>query len=540
MPIVRVCLLAFGVVLLGCPSAPGQPEPDPDPTPAPGLSSVPMPACASPGAPGWDDITDDVGVDFVSVLPDWEQVGWVILADFDGDHFPDLVHLQRFEEGAFLYWNRGDGTFQPGAVPEYIWDEEMFGGSAADYDGDGDLDVLLVGPDTVRLWRNDGGRAFTDVTAGSGLDMGPNWGGGATWGDYDGDGDLDLYISVMHALEEDDDDDDAADDDDDGAGAAGGPNQLWRNDDGVFTSVGGPTTVGLGLTHHSAFADFDDDGDLDLLVLNEHHQQEASELWENLGDGEWADRGVEAFGVLHAPMGALIADVDNDGHVDLWTTDISDMPFFRGGPNFEFVEVTATWLEPTDHAFGDTSWSLMPVDPDGDGRLDVFVSYGRDPDTQGGDPSVQPDRFYVRAEAPGEPPFFVHAPDMLPASLPVEDARGVGHSDIDGDGVPDLVVRNIVGPAQVLRGRCTEAHRLVVRLRDSTARNSRGLGALVRVDDDPGLVVTAGTGSYSSNEPELYFGVGDRTAVTLTVRWLDGEEQHFEGVCTSCVVEIRR
>ena len=254
------------------------------------------------------------------------------------------------------------------------------GVAVADYDGDGDQDIYLVvraaydASDTrtwSRLFANRGDGTFVDRTresgaagtAGVGL---PNTAGngaklGAAWGDYDGDGDPDLYLT--HA----------------------GPNQLLRNDGGVFTDVtaeagvaGGPTQ----LSTSALWADLDGDDDLDLYVgVWEDYPEGGAErdlrnpYFENLGDGTFRERSSAAgLGDTGKTYAALPFDVDGDGDIDLYdANDFGVNRLYRNAGDGTFSEATAAfgledggrgwaWLSATSTATG-ARISTSPTGP---------------------------------------------------------------------------------------------------------------------------------------------------------------------------------
>ncbi len=230
-------------------------------------------------------------------------------------------------------------------------------------------------------------------------------------------------------------------------------------------------------------------------------------------------------------------DLDGDGFTDLWISDIGRTRAFRGTADWGFIDVGLVWIDPAEHGPSDVSWSLIPVDVDADGTSEVFVTYGGllEPETNGL-PAVpdQPDRLYR-----WQGDRFVSDPSALPM-LPARNARGAARGDLDGDGWPDLVVRNIDGPLTVLMGRCTDAGRVVVRLDDRTTSNRFGVGARVTVDGSTRTVQAGGLGTYSGSGPELYFGVGASDAVDVSVVWPDGSEDLFPGACAGCRLTIGR
>jgi hypothetical protein len=175
--------------------------------------------------------------------------------DYDGDGFLDLFICR----GPLQWHNNGDGTFTnvsdtPAAIPPEAVrgriDESV---ASADYDNDGDLDIFIVnasqgtGTGQSRLYRNDGG-TFTDATLGDLADHSCDYSGCATWGDFDNDGFIDLFIANFDLATSD---------------------YLYHNNgDGSFTRVTeGPIVENYDGTWGAAWADYDNDGDLDLITV---------------------------------------------------------------------------------------------------------------------------------------------------------------------------------------------------------------------------------------------------------------------------------
>jgi hypothetical protein len=250
--------------------------------------------------------------------------GGIAAADYDNDGFYDLFIPDGVESK--LLRNRGDGTFED--VTEKAGLGGLDGVSAAvfaDYDNDGWKDLFVSR--TFRpnqLFHNNGDGTFTDVTARSGLgeDCCTTV---ASWGDYDNDGYLDLYVgryldprakipTTFYARN-------------------GEPNRLYHNNgDGTFTDVTERAGVGdTGLCLGSAWGDYDNDGYPDLFVVNDFGR---STLYHNNGDGTFDDVTVAAGALAYgAGMSASFADYDNDGLLDLYTADIrSEHTWFAGPP----------------------------------------------------------------------------------------------------------------------------------------------------------------------------------------------------------------
>jgi hypothetical protein len=226
-----------------------------------------------PAQPGYfADVTAAAGVTLASNLG--SLTGYFPFAprfaDLDADGWPELVLTSDFGTSR-LFWNDGDGTFTDGTVAAGVGgDENGMGSAIADWDGDGDLDWFITsifdpngvwGPTGNRLYRNEGNRVFSDVTDAAGVRDG-FWGWGAAFFDYDNDTDLDLVMTngIHFPFAPTPSQEQYYDD----------PMRLWRNDGPgpmpEISAAAGLTDTGSGkglLTF-----DYDRDGDLDLFVVN--------------------------------------------------------------------------------------------------------------------------------------------------------------------------------------------------------------------------------------------------------------------------------
>ena len=235
------------------------------------------------------DVAGEVGID-----DDRRTVG-AVWFDMDTDGDLDLfVANQNGDEDAF-YRNDGAhftdvapalGMNQPGRSEE----GGSVGAALADYDNDGDLDLFVAsyGPDV--LWQNQGGGSFVDVAPGTPL-AADHHSVSAAWGDYDLDGWLDLYVTVFVS------------------GSPEEPDELFRNVGGVFTDVTTEAMHERGGSHGVTWADFDQDGDLDLALANNDPEAGTHPLYGNLleasgparslqvvvldGEGRWTRTGAE-------------------------------------------------------------------------------------------------------------------------------------------------------------------------------------------------------------------------------------------------------
>src|SRR3990172_500798 len=205
---------------------------------------------ASGGTPGWPGESTRAGADAFGP--------GVAAADVDGDLDLDLfLRGAAAESGGSLY--RNDGGRFDAVLDSAIDGRNAIGAFFGDYDGDGDPDLYLSREGPNRLYRNDGRGRFVDVTTETGTGGGAYVSVGAAWADSDHDGDLDLYVANFTHT--------------DGPGAAPGvPNALFRNNgNGTFTDVA--PTAGIDCPDAAStvvvFFDVDDDRDQDLYVIND-------------------------------------------------------------------------------------------------------------------------------------------------------------------------------------------------------------------------------------------------------------------------------
>jgi hypothetical protein len=354
--------------------------------------------------------------------------GGTVADDLDGDGFVDVV-LSSVDYCSPLrfYRNRGDATFEDRSLEAGILGQ--LGGInvvQTDYDNDGRLDLFVMrgGWETAMrnsLLHNEGGGRFKDVTLAAGLQSGAHATHSATWGDYDNDGRLDVFVG--HELT---------------------PSQLFRNrGDGTFEDVSARAGVGAtAFTKGVAFGDYDKDGDADLYVSN---IRGANFLYRNNGDGTFTD--VAARLSVQKPSMSFptwFFDYDNDGWPDLFVASFvfsiegfarhylgmppqaDTLTLYRNRGDGTFADVTAQvgldWTVPAMGAnFGDL---------DNDGFLDVYLGTGT--------PSLA-----------ALIPNVVLKNDAGRRFVDVTEATGMGHlqkghgvafADVDGDGDQDVAL----------------------------------------------------------------------------------------------------
>jgi Tol biopolymer transport system component len=455
-------------------------------------------------------------------------VAW---GDFDNDGDPDLVVANAINQPQMLYRNDGpDGFFQIQQDPIVQSAGNTEGVFWADYDNDGDLDILLTNQfdQPLRLFRNDGpSHAEAEGSAGFSLvaagDLGDDRRGsanGACWGDYDNDGDLDVF--VVHR--------------------DGHNDELYHNEgDGTFRRVSEGVAVNSGGNGRTcACGDVDDDGDLDLYVGNfrDGDTKAANFFYLNRGDGSF-DAVTEGALVTdrQATYGSSFVDADEDGDLDLFLTNISRTDhnaLYLNNGRGQFTRradgplVTADSRPSKGHAWGDY---------DNDGDLDLFIANGTEAD-------VDLRNFLYLNDGHGR--FTAVTVGDLVSD--VDTSGGAAWADYDKDGDLDLFVANWGGSDEdnvLYRNQTYGRHWLVVRL-VGLRSNRMGLGARVRVraridgeDRWQTRWMLPTTGYASQNEPILHFGLGDAMRLeVLEVSWPSGIVDVVEAVEVDDTVEV--
>ena len=409
---------------------------------------------------------------FAPVQPELLSTGGAFtnaFADYDGDG--DLDLFVGFNGAPNRLYRNDAGTLIDVAADAGLADARATRAAAwGDFDGDGDPD-LLVGfapgrESLLRLYRNDHGR-FAEVARDVGLARDSGAVRQPVWIDFDGDGDLDLFLAFRDH-----------------------PNALFQNDAGRFTDVA--TAIGLADPRKSVGAvwfDYDEDGDLDVYVGN--MDGDANGMWRNDG-GAFVDV-ANAAGLMwggrtpgdanNGTVRPCVADVNNDGHLDLFMANYGKNGLFlnRGGGKFE--DVSAAWGIAVDARYDACAFA----DFDNDGRIDLYVN-----GTVTGATSYR-DYLYRN-----EGSRFV---DVTPKNIEALEAdHGVQWADFDGDGDEDLALTG---------SRPTGMHHL---LRNLLPDKEVHRSLRIAITDSAGRAVYAGA------EVRVY-AAGSRNL--LGTRWID-------------------
>ena len=514
------------------------------------------------------DITAKTGIHFEHLsAPEKKYIvesmsGGVALIDYDNDGWPDIyftnapsvqMSLAGKKARGALFHNNHDGTFtdvtERAGVGTPCW---AMGAVVGDYNNDGLPDLLITCFGGVVLYRNNGDGTFTDVTKVAGLASDAGWATGAAFGDYDGDGWTDLFVSHYVAL-------DLKDLPSFGStktcqyhgisvqcgprGLKGSPDNLYRNNgDGTFTDVSHKAGVDdpnkyFGLT--AVWSDFNGDGKLDLLVANDG---EPNFLYRNDGDGHFTDVAYDAGAAVsqdgneQANMGIALGDYLHTGHFSIFISHFSEeyATLFRneGGLNFTDVSYAAGVARATEPYVG---WGDAFFDVDNDGWPDLVLVNGHvypQVDTKEIGTKYREPKLLFLNEHNGR--FRDISKQAGPAIQIPQVSRGLAVGDLFNDGHLELVVENLEGGPMILRTEDGAKNHWIGFSLEGAKSNRLALNAKVKVTAGD-LVQTdevRSGGSYlSQNDLRLHFGLGSHTTVDkVEVLWPSGKRDIFPGL----------
>jgi len=545
--------------------------------------------------------SDRTGVDFQNLIKETEQFnvfeygymyngGGVSVGDLNNDSLPDIYFTGNMV-GSHLYINQGDFKFkeiarEAGVFAEGLWNT---GTTMVDINADGFLDIYVcrsAAKDPKKrknlLFINNGDLTFTEKAEEYGIDD-SGYSTQATFFDYDRDGDLDLYV-LNHSTQE-------------YAGFGqitaslkkkhnkAFSDKLYRNDNGKFTDVSdqsGLISNVLGFGLGVAVSDLNNDGWLDLYISNDYNEQDY--LYINMQNGTFKES-LEVY-VGHTSMfsmGSDIADINNDGYMEILTLDMLPEGNYRqkmvfGSDNYDKYNLLVTsgfynqsmrnmlQLNNQGQSFSEigqfsgisnTDWSWGPLfaDFDLDGYKDLFITNGYKKDYTNMDFMNYAVQERLNEKKTGKRTAILDLLNEIPSTIEENYtyhnngdltftkvnaswgldqkslSNGAAYADFDNDGDLDLVVNNIDESAFIYRNNTElfdKNNYLKVQL-NGNDQNTFGIGAKIKLKIDDEIMVQEmipTRGYQSSVDLSMVFGLGKNTSVNeLEVIWPNGQSQ---------------
>jgi enediyne biosynthesis protein E4 len=494
------------------------------------------------------------------------MMGGVAVFDYDNDGFLDIFFtngaaipsLEKSDPSYFnrLYRNNGDGTFSD--VTEKAGLQGVgysMGVAAGDYDNDGFVDLYIAGFNRNQLMHNNGDGTFKDVTekagvAGTVLGIGNAWAVTAGWFDYNNDGLLDLLVidylkyditnCKLCAIK--------------GIRTycspenfEGTPNILYRNNgDGTFTDVSERSHVAkyIGKGMGVAFADYDNDGFMDVFVSND---TSPNFLLHNNGDGTFKDVALEtgtdytSDGSAVAGMGAEFRDLNNDGLPDIFRTAMvaDGFPLYKNtGGQFEDI-TNVSGLSAFSRRL--TAWGTGAFDFDNDGYKDLFTANAAILDEM--EVLNRPYRLPAGLLRNNGDFTFADLSSSADASFADPRAhRGAAFADFNNDGKIDIIVTALNHKPQLFFNRTTNENHWIILKLIGTKDNRDGIGTKIKLTTTNGVQynhATTAVGYSSSSDKRVHFGVGNAAVIDkIELQWPTGIKQVLLNVKVDQVLTV--
>ncbi|TDY12625.1 FG-GAP-like repeat-containing protein [Meridianimaribacter flavus] len=435
--------------------------------------------------------------------------------DYNNDGWDDIT-LPSQSGSPLRFFKNINGTFVEEILISPQITSQVKQVNWVDIDNDGDKDLYVTSNVSGnRLFVNNGSMSFQEVTSTCGLPTNNIFTYGASWGDYNNDGYLDVFLSNR-----------------DVTGVV--PNYLYKNNgDGTFVNVS--NLVGIlevsDLSFCSAFCDYDKDGWQDIYVSNDRVDN-PNVLYKNNGDGTFTDVSVNTGTNLYIDaMSVTVDDYNNDGWLDIYVTNTPSGNVLLQNNNGEmFTNVAST----AGVLFNSIGWGAVFLDAENDMDLDLYVSG----EFNGSVPGFLSAAFY---ENNGSGYYSLPSNTGFMNDTRQSFSNAIG--DVNNDGFPEIVVSNADNENIFVWSNQTVSTNnwLKVKLQ-GTVSNRDGIGSLIEISingEKQYRYTLCGEGYLSQNSGTEIFGLADNTVVDyVKVTWLSGIIDVIDNVNANQVLEI--
>jgi enediyne biosynthesis protein E4 len=528
------------------------------------------------------DVTEQAGIHFThfsatrtTQLPE-DMGSGAAWGDYDGDGWPDLYvvdiagpldytpeQMTHSPGGNRLYHNNHDGTFTDVTERAGVGFKGIGMGAAwADYDNDGRLDLVVTSYDRIILYHNNGDGTFTDVSKKAGLDKFRGFWTGAAWGDYDRDGNVDLYVCgyVKYKFRNEDLSKSSMQYTTlvpftlNPSSYAPERNLLFHNNgNGTFTEVGRQAGVQdiTGRSLSAVWYDFNGDGWPDLYVANDVSE---SAMYLNLRNGKFKAVAHEAWvSDYRGAMGLAVGDWDRDGDPDIFITHwiaqqnalFDNLRLTRGGAGkpgplrFEDVADTVGLGQISLNSIG---WGTSFFDYDNDGQLDLMVVNGSTFQDDKDPRHLVPMKNFLFWEKSPEDGFFEASAVSGAVFQQAHVGRGAAFADYDNDGDVDVFIVNQQGRPMLLRNDGGNRKNWIKVRVKCTRSNRTGFGTKIEIEagGQTQYDQIGGQASYlSQNFQEAHFGLNHEKEVQhIKVTFPSGIVRVLEHVPANQIVTV--
>jgi len=457
----------------------------------------------------FEEKASDLGINITGLFSD--NLGGVSFFDYDQDGWDDLTFASKGNSTISFYKNNL-GTFveeffitSTGHSKQVLW---------VDYDNDGDNDLFITKVDGYnQLFQNDGSFNFTDVTTVSGFPNTILKTYGASFGDYDNDGFLDLFLCNK-------DDDNII------------PNQLYKNNgDGTFTDVSaiaGISPVGH-LSFCSVFFDYDKDGYQDIYISNDRFIN-TNILYKNNGDGTFTDTSITSGTNIAAnAMSTTIGDYNNDGWLDIYITNTSEgNHLMQNNTDGTFTDVAIL----TGTEFNSIGWGANFFDADNDMDLDLYVSSMINDSSSG----LITTAFYENQNNN----YSIPTNAGFNSDSYVSFCNAIG--DVNNDGFQDFVVCNQSPDNQTLWRNNGGINNWIKISLEGVNSNKNGIGSWIEVSVNGNSIyryTLCGESFLGQNSAVEIFGIGAAASIDyVKITWLSGVIDIINNVAPNQILNI--